>query len=73
MAAAGEPWRTTFDPESLSARLRALGFPRCEDVGAEALNERYFAGRTDGLRVGGLARIMWAAGVDACDTHSGPW
>lgn len=71
--AAGEPWRTTFEPETLAARVRELGFSRSDDAGPDALNERYFAGRTDGLRVGGLARIMWAAGVEACDdTRSGP-
>lgn len=58
--AAGEPWRTTFDPGRLAARVRDLGFTGSEDAGAEALNTRYFAGRSDGLRVGGLARIMWA-------------
>ena len=58
--AAGEPWRTTFDPVSLTARVRRLGFSGSEDVGSDELNARYFAGRTDGLRVGGLARIMWA-------------
>jgi methyltransferase (TIGR00027 family) len=58
--AAGEPWRTTFDPGRLAARVRDLGFTSSADAGAEALNARYFAGRSDGLRVGGLARIMWA-------------
>jgi methyltransferase (TIGR00027 family) len=60
VAAAGEPWVATFAPDALAARLRALGFATVEDAGAEELNARYFAGRADGLRVGGLARMMWA-------------
>lgn len=60
VAAAGEPWVTTFAPAALAAKLRALGFTSTEDAGGDELNARYFARRTDGLRVGGLARMMWA-------------
>jgi methyltransferase (TIGR00027 family) len=60
VAAAGEPWRTAFDPAALAARLRGLGFTRIEEAGPDAVNARYFADRADGLRVGGLARLMWA-------------
>jgi methyltransferase (TIGR00027 family) len=60
VAAAGEPWLAAFAPDALAVRLRALGFTTLEDVGGDELNARYFAGRTDGLRVGGLARVMWA-------------
>jgi O-methyltransferase involved in polyketide biosynthesis len=62
VAAAGEPWLTTFDPADLALRLRALGFAGVDDSGGDELNARYFAGRPDGLRVGGLARMMWAHG-----------
>jgi O-methyltransferase involved in polyketide biosynthesis len=58
--AAGEPFRTTFDPAALGDRLRALGFTRVEDTHPAALNARYFADRADGLRVGGMAHMMWA-------------
>ena len=60
VASAGEPFRTFFDPPSLRATLSAMGFGGIEDLGPEELNERYFRGRTDGLRVGGLARILYA-------------
>jgi methyltransferase (TIGR00027 family) len=60
VAAAGEPWVTTFDPEALAARLRGHGFAGVEDADGGVLNARYFADRTDGLRVGALARMMWA-------------
>jgi methyltransferase (TIGR00027 family) len=58
---AGEPWITTFAPATLAERLRRLDFTATEDAGADELNARYFAGRPDGLRVGSLARMMWAS------------
>jgi methyltransferase (TIGR00027 family) len=57
---AGEPWVRTFAPAALAAKLRALGFTSTEDAGGDELNARYFSRRTDGLRVGSLARMMWA-------------
>jgi methyltransferase (TIGR00027 family) len=60
VAAAGEPFRTMFDPAALADRLRGLGFTRVEDADPAAINARYFADRADGLRVGGMAHIMWA-------------
>ena len=63
VAAAGEPWRTAFAPEALRGRLRGLGFTVVEDADGEALNARYLADRDDGLRVGGLARMIWAGSV----------
>ena len=61
--AAGEPWRTTFDPEALADELRSLGFRVAEDLTPEVLNARYFANRTDGLRIGGLSHLIWAGTV----------
>ena len=60
VAAAGEPFRSFFVPAQLSAALAALGFTHIEDLGAPELNARYFARRADGLRVGGLARLVCA-------------
>jgi methyltransferase (TIGR00027 family) len=61
VAAAGEPFRTFFDPLALSKRLRAMGFHDLEDLGAEEVNARYFRNRTDQLRVmGRLGRLMSA-------------
>ena len=57
VAAAGEPWRTFFDPLDLKARLRGIGFSDAEDVDGDALNARYFASRADGLRIEGLGRL----------------
>ena len=61
VAAAGEPLRTTFEPDELAQHLRALGFGAIEDASPEVLNARYLADRDDGLRVGGMAHMMWGA------------
>ena len=60
VAAAGEPFRTFFDPAALADHLRDLGFGRVEDIAPEAMDARYFQGRTDGLRAGKLAHVMMA-------------
>jgi len=58
--AAGEPWQTFFDSAELSRELLALGFAVAQDVAPETINARYFAGRDDGLKVGGMGHLMWA-------------
>jgi methyltransferase (TIGR00027 family) len=61
VAAAGEPFQTFFEPSALMGELRRMGFGSFEDLGGEEINARYFAGRADGLRVGGGAgRLMKA-------------
>ena len=59
VALAGEPFRLFFRPEQMRAELER--FQQVEDLGREELNTRYFAGRTDQLRVRGTAgRIVCA-------------
>jgi O-methyltransferase involved in polyketide biosynthesis len=65
-AAAGEPWRTFFEPLDLEVRLRELGFGEIAHVDADALNRRYFSSRTDGLRIDGVGRFAHIA----CATNS---
>jgi methyltransferase (TIGR00027 family) len=60
VAAAGEPWKTFFDPQTLAAELRTLGFAQVEDFGPDELNARFFKGRADGLEVGRLGHVMSA-------------
>jgi methyltransferase (TIGR00027 family) len=61
VAAAGEPFRTFFSPPALAARLQGMGFHGIEDLGADDINLRYFAGRADKLKVvGRLGRLMSA-------------
>jgi methyltransferase (TIGR00027 family) len=61
VAAIGEPWRTFFDPTALIADLRRLGFTSAGDFGTEVLNRRYFAGRTDKLKIGGMGHMAMAS------------
>ena len=60
VAAAGEPWKTWFDPDKLARELRGLGFMRLEELDGPALDRRYFGGREK--RVGGMSvgRVMTA-------------
>jgi methyltransferase (TIGR00027 family) len=56
----GEHWKTFFDPTIFAGQLRSLGFQEVEDLGPEQVYERYLAGRTDGLRKSGAARLICA-------------
>lgn len=58
--AAGEPLRSAFQPAALTRELAALGFGQVSDLDSAALNDRYFGGREDGLRVGGASHLMVA-------------
>ena len=60
VAAAGEPWQSSFDPGLLIKDLRAMGFGHVEDNGPEEINERYFKNRKDRIRVGSLSHVMIA-------------
>ena len=60
IAAAGEPWLSSFEPEQLQGRLLELGFSSAQSATPEELNARYFARRKDGLRTGGGVRLMCA-------------
>ena len=61
VAALGEPWKTFFDPATLLDDLRRAGFTSAHDFGAEELNRRYFANRTDKLRIGGMGHMAMAS------------
>ncbi len=59
-AASGEPLVSGWTPEGMRAELG--GFGAVEDLDAEAINARYFAGRGDGLQARGqAARIVCAS------------
>ena len=61
VALAGEPFRSFFTVEEMAAEL--AGFGSVEDLGSEELNQRYFEGRADALRVLGAAGRMLSARV----------
>ncbi len=48
--AAGTPFITFYTPDEMTALALQAGFREARHVSADALNDRYFAGRTDGLR-----------------------
>jgi O-methyltransferase involved in polyketide biosynthesis len=58
--AAGEPWRTQYEPGALERKLKGLGFSTVTFLEASHANLRYFAGRTDGLRAPDRASIASA-------------
>lgn len=62
VAKAGEPFRTYFDPPELHRRLTSMGFTTITDLGAREINARCFAGRRDGLKVGGMGRVAVVLG-----------
>lgn len=59
-AARGEPWQSHFDPDALSASLQGLGFGVVDNYTPAQIAQRYLAGRSDGLRVGGVTRLIAA-------------
>src|SRR5262249_31119079 len=62
VAAQGEPILSLFEPTSLAAQVKEVGFAQVWDFGPEAANAHYFAGRIDGLRVAPLNHLMKAQG-----------
>jgi methyltransferase (TIGR00027 family) len=60
VAVIGEPWRSFFDPKSLMADLKAIGFTQAEDIGPDEINARFFLNRTDKLMVGNFGHLMKA-------------
>jgi len=60
VARVGEPWTAFFDPGALAHGMRDLGARDLLDLDAEAINARWFAGRSDGLHVGSIGRLMVA-------------
>jgi methyltransferase (TIGR00027 family) len=61
VAAAGEPFRTFFDPSVLEERLRRIGFSRVEDLDTSEINARYLKDRADRLKItSSLGHLMSA-------------
>ena len=60
VAAAGEPFQLFFTPDELELELRQAGFQRFEQLDYDALNERYFKDRADGLKLSAVGLGMLA-------------
>jgi methyltransferase (TIGR00027 family) len=59
VALAGEPFQLFFRPEEMTAEF--AGFGRIENLGSDQLNERYFKGREDTLKLMGTAARLFTA------------
>jgi methyltransferase (TIGR00027 family) len=56
----GTPWLSSYAPQEIVALARQAGFKDARYVSAAELNERYFAGRTDGLRTSSGEELLVA-------------
>jgi methyltransferase (TIGR00027 family) len=59
--AAGTPFVSFYTPDEMTALAMQAGFGAADHISAETLNERYFAGRTDGLRTARGEELLVAA------------
>jgi methyltransferase (TIGR00027 family) len=63
VAAAGEPFRGYFEPKRLKQQLWGMGYTQIEDLTGADIDSRFFAGRSDGLGLGGrIAHLLCAVG-----------
>ena len=60
-AAAGTPFLSYFAPEEIVALAREAGFRKARVLDADEINARWFAGRSDGLRVTRAEEFLLAA------------
>lgn len=60
VARLGEPFRTWLEEDDVRALLHGVGFTHVEVLGPEDINARYFANRSDRLRVGPLSHVAIA-------------
>jgi len=58
--AAGTPLISFFAPQEMLALAREVGFRETRHVSAASLTERYFAGRSDGLRPSSSEELLVA-------------
>jgi len=56
----GTPFLSFFKPEEMLALAREAGFREARHVSGGDLSQRYFAGRTDGLRLGSSEELLVA-------------
>ena len=58
--ASGTPFISFFTPPEMLSLAREAGFREVQHVSAATLTQRYFAGRTDGLRPGSSEALLAA-------------
>ena len=59
--AAGTPFISFYTPQEILAIARDAGFTQARHVSADSLSERYFAARTDGLRLPASEQLLVAS------------
>ena len=60
VSAVGEPWLSHFVPADLLSALADSGFAVARDLDPQELLQRFAGDDTERLRLGRLARLMWA-------------
>ena len=60
MAEGGIAMLSDFTTDEMKAMVKAAGFSRIEDLSPEEAEERYFRGRTDGLKAPEIQRLLSA-------------
>ncbi|MBS1815186.1 MAG: class I SAM-dependent methyltransferase [Acidobacteria bacterium] len=60
VAMVGEPFQLFFTPSDLASRLHTAGFTQIEDLGRDAINQRYFHNRNDDFAIMGSGRLLSA-------------
>ena len=55
-----EPFKSSFDPNTIENNLKDLGFSEAIDIGPDFINERYFGNRADNLSVHGFMHLVKA-------------
>jgi O-methyltransferase involved in polyketide biosynthesis len=58
VAAAGEPYATRMSPAQAEALIAGAGLEVAEHLTPQVLEDRYFAGRSDGLRPSAAERLI---------------
>jgi methyltransferase (TIGR00027 family) len=72
VAAAGEPYTTRMSPTQAEELLRSAGLEVAEHLTTPALCDRYFAGRSDGLRPSTAERLIAARADSAAPPGKPP-
>ena len=68
----GEPFRSAFDPDVFPQRVCERGYRLVAQLSMADLHERYFAGRTDGMRPALGGRLAHFATTGTARAPGGP-
>lgn len=60
LAKIGEPWTLFFRPDEIARDLREARFDEIEDLNGDAINRRFYTGRSDRLKVSQAGHVVVA-------------